>query len=208
VTDLQHNLLLATFDGKLHCAPLTKSSARVLDAGCGTGIWSIDFADEHPDSDVTGVDLSPIQPTFVPPNVRFYIDDLEDDWTFTTQFDFIFSRFMTGSIRDFPRYFKQCYDSLAPGGTLELIDIVYPITSDDGSLKPEHATHKWSHLLQEAFSGNDRPLNTVLKYKEQLAAEGFVDIHEVREKWPISPWAMDKKYKQLGICHNVIQGKR
>lgn len=41
--DLQHTICLLTFDGKLRCAPLTKESPRVLDAGCGTGVWSIDF---------------------------------------------------------------------------------------------------------------------------------------------------------------------
>lgn len=30
--------------------------------------FEVDFADEHPESQVTGVDLSPIQPKFVPPN--------------------------------------------------------------------------------------------------------------------------------------------
>lgn len=84
-------------------------------------------ADEHPQSQVIGVDLSPIQPSLyvyvyrmqrgyfadspsVPPNVSFYVDDLEDDWAFATKFDFIFSRFITGAIRDFPRYFRQCYE--------------------------------------------------------------------------------------------------
>ena len=153
----------------------------------------------------------------MPPNVHFFVDDLEDEWTFDTNFDFIFSRFMTGSIRDFPRYFKQCYEyvslyypgfpwltsrphsSLAPGGTLELIDIIYPLASDDGSLKPEHAAQRWSILLQEGFAGNERPLNTALKYKEQLAAVGFVDVVEVKEKWPINGWAKDKKYKHVGM---------
>lgn len=46
----------------------------------------------------------------VPPNAAFFIDDLEDHWNFSEPFDFIFSRFMTGSIKDFPRYFKQCYE--------------------------------------------------------------------------------------------------
>ncbi|KAK0625790.1 S-adenosyl-L-methionine-dependent methyltransferase [Immersiella caudata] len=166
--DLQHNLLLATFDGKLHCAPLVKPPARLLDSGCGTGIWSIEFAEEHPES----------KSHCIPPNVRFYVNDLEDDWTLTTQFDFIFSRFTTGSIRDFPRYFKQCYDALAPGGTLELFEI-----------------------------GNEQPLNTALKYKEKLAATGFVDIFEVQEKWSISTWAADKKHKQLGAWarENALQ---
>lgn len=46
----------------------------------------------------------------VPPNVEFYVDDLEDPWTSDQKFDLIFSRFMTGSIKDWPRYFKQCYE--------------------------------------------------------------------------------------------------
>ena len=46
----------------------------------------------------------------VPPNVQFFVDDLEDEWQFEAPFDFIFSRFMTGSIRDWPRYMKQCYE--------------------------------------------------------------------------------------------------
>jgi SAM-dependent methyltransferase len=37
---------------------------RVLDAGTGTGMWAIDFADEYVDTgaQVVGNDLSPIQP--------------------------------------------------------------------------------------------------------------------------------------------------
>ena len=48
---------------------------EVLDGGTGTGIWAIDFADSHPESLVTGIDVSPIHPAWVPPNVRFEIDD-------------------------------------------------------------------------------------------------------------------------------------
>ncbi|KAL6408483.1 methyltransferase [Ilyonectria robusta] len=195
--DLQHNLLLLTFGG-LHCATLDKPPRRVLDAGCGTGIWSIDFADEHPECQVTGIDLSPIQPPFVPPNVSFFVDDLEDEWNFSSKFDFIFSRFMTGSIRNWPKYLKQCYDSLEPGGTLELMDIIYPLESDDGTLKEEHPSYKWSVLLQEGFAGGGHPLNTALSYKDWLPEAGFVDVVEVKEKWPLNTWAKDPKYKQIG----------
>ena len=40
----------------------------IVDVGTGTGIWAMDFADAHPESQVLGIDLSPIQPRFVPPN--------------------------------------------------------------------------------------------------------------------------------------------
>jgi SAM-dependent methyltransferase len=205
--DLQHNLLLLTFDGKLHCAPLDKTPQRVLDAGCGTGIWSIEFADQYPDCQITGVDLSPIQPQFVPPNVSFHVDDLEDDWTFSEKFDFIFSRFMTGSIRNWSKYLKQCYESLEPGGTLELMDIIYPIKSDDGTLTEHAAIDKWSKLLEEGFAKGGHSMRTALSYRDWLKDAGFADIVEVKEKWPINTWAKDSKYKQIGswTYENAVQ---
>ena len=53
--DLQHALFLRTFDEKLGFAPPNDPNAdikNVLDIGTGTGIWVIDFADEHPGAEV------------------------------------------------------------------------------------------------------------------------------------------------------------
>lgn len=74
----------------------------MLDVGTGTGIWALDFGDRHPNAQVIGVDISPMQPgwsVFWPriyssrqkcilrtfrtaPNVKFEIDDIEKDWTY------------------------------------------------------------------------------------------------------------------------------
>ena len=35
--------------------------------------------DEYPEAEVTGIDLSPMQPNWVPPNVKFMVDDAEAD---------------------------------------------------------------------------------------------------------------------------------
>jgi SAM-dependent methyltransferase len=77
--DLQHHLFRLTFGGKLFTCPVEKTMHRVLDIGTGTGIWAIEFGDEHPESAVIGIDLSPIQPSFLPPNVTFLVDDVEQN---------------------------------------------------------------------------------------------------------------------------------
>lgn len=46
----------------------------------------------------------------VPPNVRFEIDDIEDEWLFSHPFDYIHSRFMSTSISDWPLYLRRCYE--------------------------------------------------------------------------------------------------
>ncbi len=46
----------------------------------------------------------------VPPNVTFYVDDIEEPWTFSVKFDFIFSRMLTGSLADWPKFFSRAYE--------------------------------------------------------------------------------------------------
>lgn len=43
-----------------------------------------------------------------------------------------------------------------------------------------------------------RPIDTAYNYEQQLSEAGFVNIHVIREKWPLNRWPRDKKYKQLG----------
>ncbi|RKK46812.1 hypothetical protein BFJ63_vAg6200 [Fusarium oxysporum f. sp. narcissi] len=196
--DLQHHLFLLTFDERLHAAPLPKTLNRAFDAGCGTGIWAIEFADEHPECEVIGVDLSPIQPSVIPPNASFYVDDLEEPWDYSNKFDFVFARFLTGSILDWPKFFSESYNNLNPGGRIEMIDIIYPLLSDDDTLTKDSALSKWSELLHDIFTKNGRSMDSALKYKDQLEAAGFVDVNIVKRKWPLNRWPKDPKHKQIG----------
>ena len=96
--------------GDLHIVALPAKLNRVLDLGTGTGIWAIDFADMHPEASIVGVDLSPIQPKWVPPNCTFEVDDLERPWLFKEPFDFIRSANIAQGIRDWPTYTKRIYE--------------------------------------------------------------------------------------------------
>jgi SAM-dependent methyltransferase len=107
--DLAHNLYLLTLDGQLFLAPIGDSPQNVLDIGTGTGIWAMDFADQYPSAQVIGFDLSPIQPNWTPPNVRFEVNDACDpDWGYRKNgFDFIHVRAMYGSVAEWPAFYQQ-----------------------------------------------------------------------------------------------------
>ncbi|KAM0076054.1 hypothetical protein ACKRZS_011840 [Fusarium odoratissimum] len=206
--DLQHELYVRTLDGDLAVCPKAKGAKRVLDMGTGTGSWAIDYADANPQAQVIGVDLSPIQPALVPPNVSFEIDDLEKEWTWTQKFDFIFARMMLGCFTDLPQIIKVAFDNLEPGGYLELQDMSLPARSDDGTLHPESYLSKWCRSCFEAGQNLGRPVFPTTEYKNYLAAAGFVDIVEVQQKWPTNPWPRDRKFKELGAwaCANIAGG--
>ncbi|CVL00651.1 hypothetical protein FPRO06_06084 [Fusarium proliferatum] len=205
--DLQHHLFTLTLGGKLFLSPIgdTKHLSRVLDAGTGTGVWAIDFADAHPETEVIGIDLSPIQPTFLPTNLQFQVDDLEDEWTFSYNFDFIFTRMMTGSIGDFPKFFAQSFNALSPGGWVECQDITFPAQCDDDSLKKDSYIEQWSSLMIEATNKFGRTAESAKFYKQQMIDAGFVNVTEVVYKWPSNKWPADPYYKELGFwCnHNI-----
>lgn len=197
--DLQHNLWLLTLHGELGLSPKIKGSAkRVLDAGTGTGLWAIEYADAHPETKVIGVDLSPIQPNMVPPNCIFEIDDLEKEWTWTEPFDLIFARTMTGSFADTEKFIKNSFENLEPGGYLEMQDLTYPIACDDDTLLPDSALVRSGKLSIEASAKAGRAIDLAPQYKDFFEKAGFVDVVEKKYKWPINEWPKDKHHKELG----------
>lgn len=81
----------------------------VLDIGTGTGIWAMDFADQHPSAQVIGFDLSPVFQERVVPNVRFEVKDAcNPDWGYEkNSFDFIHARGMYGCGADWPAFYQR-----------------------------------------------------------------------------------------------------
>ncbi|CAG9937432.1 unnamed protein product [Clonostachys rosea f. rosea IK726] len=164
--DLTHDLWRLTLHGSLAKCPQKDKANRVLDLGTGTGIWAIEFADEHADAELIGVDRMPIQSSWLPPNLSFEIDNVEDTWTWAKPFDYIFCRAMIGSIENWPRLIKQAFKHLEPGGWLE-----------------------WSQLIVEATDRTGRSVTVAPNFKKMMEDAGFEEVEETQVKLPINSWA-------------------
>ncbi|KAL1987418.1 hypothetical protein VTN96DRAFT_3800 [Rasamsonia emersonii] len=198
--DIAHHLFLLTLKNKLHLAPIGDNPQRVLDIGTGTGIWAIDFADQYPSAQVIGTDLSPIQPSWVPPNLKFEIDDAEDDWMYQkNSFDFIHVRSLFGCIADWPRFYRQVLRHLKPGGYFEQVEMAPGFKSDDGSLDPNTPYGYWHDLGVEVGRKMGKSFETMYEMKGFITEAGFEDIHETTYKWPIGPWMESREDKEIGM---------
>lgn len=197
--DLQHAKFMLLLGGKLHLAPIADDSQKILDLGTGSGISSIDMADRFPSTTVTGVDIAPTMPTWVPPNVHFEIEDVEENWLFRKEsFDFIFGRELLMAIKDWPRLIQQAYDHLKPGGYLEL-EMTYPKPDcRDGSLDLDTSAYAEScRILFDCGRTMNVPWEASLEWKEQMAAVGFEEVTETILPIPVGRWPKDKELKKL-----------
>lgn len=152
----------------------------MLDFGTGTGIWAIDFADEFTGATVVGTDLSPIQPSWIPPNLEFFVDDVENLWSYNSNetFDYIHGRAMSGSIKDWSKLYNQAFTHLKPGGWLEMQEYETWGKSDDGTL--ENATHllEWQAKINDASATFGKEMNVAETHKQRLIDAGFVDVKD------------------------------
>ncbi|KAK2764504.1 hypothetical protein FQN54_009199 [Arachnomyces sp. PD_36] len=169
----------------------------------GTGLWPIEFADQHPSSSIIGTELSAIQPTCVPPNVQFEIDDCEDEWLYAeNSFDFIHVRGLYGCVADWDRFYEQAFRHLKPGGYIEQVEQSVVPKSDDGTTDGT-VFEKWGQVSLEAGDAFGKSLRMAEEAASKIAQAGFVDVVEKRFKCPIGPWPKDRRLKELGLYNRL-----
>ncbi|KKY28631.1 putative methyltransferase type 12 [Phaeomoniella chlamydospora] len=189
--------------GKLSFAPIeVEKVRRAMDVGTGTGIWAIEFADQHPSCHVIGTDLSPIQPTWVPPNCEFLVDnaDLSEDaeWGFPPV-DFIHSRLLVAGFQNWVPYIRRGFSTLNPGGWIELLEVEFPLKCPDGTASAEDdPLMEWGELVTRAGDKLGCDFQVQNKFVRYLEEAGFTNIHRFDFQWPIGPWPEDEDFANLG----------
>jgi len=207
--DLSHHLYHLLLGGKLFLSPINPDNKRVLDVGTGTGIWAIDIGDEYPNA-LVGTDLSPIQPTWTPPNVKFYVDDAESEWVFRPEeaFDLIHGRGLSGGIQDWDKLIRQAYNNLKPGGWLEFHEAEAEARSDDDTVIRATNTMEFVRLCNDAAKKFGQEVSCAHLIQERMEKAGFVDVKSEVMKVPIGVWPKSKKLKEIGRFQgeNCISG--
>ncbi|KAJ3032497.1 hypothetical protein HDV00_007435 [Rhizophlyctis rosea] len=197
---LQHYLVRMMF-GSNFSAPvegrLERFGSVVLDVGCGSGIWAFETATEFPQAIVTGLDMSPVQPSTVKPqNVDFVVGDITqlplpyDNDTF----DFVHMRFLISAVRkDFwPILIAELVRIVKPGGWLELMEFANV---------PYEGFMKGPNLLYTIISGlitRGCDMDIARKLKPYLSAHPHLtNVTEVTKELQMGPPPSDKDAVRL-----------
>ncbi|KAI8170314.1 Secondary metabolism regulator LAE1 [Colletotrichum sp. SAR 10_70] len=205
--DFVHALFVRALGDRLYLAPLEKEKVqKILDIGTGTG--AMEIGDIFPNAEVIGNDLSAIQPEWVPPNVKFEIDDVESPWIGDRKYDYIMCRCMAACLADWPKLMQNIYDHLNPGGWVEFQDTSIEYYSDDGTLTEEHYFRQWNKTLVEAIASIGREPSPGPKLEGWVRNTGFQRINHSKVKIPLAPWPKDPFYKALGAMNltQVLDG--
>lgn len=195
--DLSHQLWNLSLKGRLYLAPIEKP-AEVLDIGTGTGIWVMEMAEQNPETTVKGIDLSPVQPTWVPPNAFFEVDDYNVDWLDQNKFDLIHARELLGTCPDWVELYKKALAALKPGAYFEQHEPSLFFYSDLTTFAPDHAYTQWGDFMLDAGGKAGMRFDICDKMKGWMEEAGFVNVTEFRMPWLVGPWSKDKHQREVG----------
>ncbi|AEO65257.1 uncharacterized protein THITE_2112085 [Thermothielavioides terrestris NRRL 8126] len=202
--DMKHSMV-KMLCGQLYFAPIGEHPHEILDIGTGTGIWAIEMGDLFPGANILGVDLSPIQPEWVPPNVRFMVDDIE--WLHPRNyFDYIHSRHTVMAIKDWPKLMRRALEHLRPGGWFEMQEVYhYPISANN-SMPADHPVAQYWTLINEGLTNLGVNFHAVAggRLADMMRDCGFVNVTERVLQIPLGTWPKNKVLKTVGLYWRTI----
>ncbi|KIO32979.1 hypothetical protein M407DRAFT_91164 [Tulasnella calospora MUT 4182] len=177
-----------------------ESPPAALDIGTGSGSWAIDMARQFPDAEITGMDIVPANSNHeIPPNCSFECDDANLGFGhYPKCFDIVHARGISSGISNHPKFIKDVWDILRPGGLFLTIEgnvglfnkDFEPITTTDEN----HPDFSWMQVMM--LSAREAQINRGSTVGAGTKTIGWID--EMGEVWrnkghfafyiPVGPW--------------------
>lgn len=187
-----------------------RMAPRVLDLGCGSGIWMTEMANDYPAAEFVGVDLHDMSAKSHPPNVSVRVPwDYESPWALGEKsWDLIHLQMGLGSVSDWPGLYRKIIRHLVPGsGWFESVEMDFEPRCDDGTLKPGKLTEWWKVYLKPFYNSINRPLHYDPDTGDILRAIGFKDVHHAVYKIPLNPWSDDRSEHRAALWWGQIMSR-
>ena len=148
----------------------------------------------------------------MPPNVRFEVDDFENDWVYASKFDFIHGRYLAGAVKDWPRLMGQAfkYEKLKrrlthgedrliwnrftkPGGWVEFQDFDMQFYTANGEFTPDCPLAEWTRIVINGLKKAGVEPEPGPKLEGWVKEAGFTNIHHKLLPIPVGVWPKNRK---------------
>ncbi|EFX03220.1 hypothetical protein CMQ_3149 [Grosmannia clavigera kw1407] len=192
--DMKHALLLELTGGQLIHAPIGDNPQKIIDIGTGT------VGDRYPRAEVVGVDLSPIQPVWLPPNVKFIIDDVEDEWlTVHRKYEYVHARNLISFTGNPSKLLARCYENMKPGAWIEVSDFGADVLCDDGTMPPDWPLKQMFGKLSVAMHNLGKDIQIAPQVGQLVEEAGFVNLTRKVYKVPVGIWPANRTLRLVGM---------
>lgn len=192
---ITHQAFLLLLDGQLTMSRVSHDLERILDIGTGTGEWAVAMAERFPEAEIIATDISVCQPTDVPPNLFFELDDAQEEWTYSEPFDLIHVRGLSGAFGDWPSIYAGACKHLRSGGYFEIAD--FGAISLSESI-PDSYLSIFNGACQSAAEKAGTPSGLEHLRKTVLERAGLSVVKSKVFDVPLGTWSPDPRKKVLG----------
>jgi len=190
--------------GQHFLAPISNNPVKILDLGTGTGVWAMEVGDLFPSSAIVGVDLSPIQPQWSPPNVSFYVDNVDDEWLNGSGFDLVHARHLFPFLRDPSVLAQKAFENIKPNGWIEIQDLNWVSMCDDNTMDSGYHITKFLNAVSASCDQRGTDLRIAPRLGDILVDAGFVNVACKTIQVPIGAWAESFELKSVGMHFQTV----
>ncbi len=164
---------------------------RILDIACGPGGWVADVAGEHPEYDVTGIDISRPMTDYARSlaeargftNAHFHVMDILKPLDFPNEtFDLINARTLFGfmSPDTWPQLLGESLRIMRPGGIIRLTELEAPVSTSPALNWLWALTSQAFFTRGRSFSRDGRNIGIIAVLKRMLREAGYRNVsHKV-----------------------------